>query len=108
MLNLYLQSFSNFTGNTDDRGVCQCSVILPDNTFPVLRVERLEITAQTISKKFEKELSKVSLLLFASPNNTLFVTHTQQPFLQGYVSSHSALSQGAHLHLMDASAFSSR
>uniref|UniRef100_A0AC11AXK8 Olfactomedin 4 n=1 Tax=Ovis aries TaxID=9940 RepID=A0AC11AXK8_SHEEP len=53
------QSFSNFTGNRDDRGVCQCSVILPDNTFPVVRVERLEITAQTISKKFEKELSKV-------------------------------------------------
>uniref|UniRef100_A0A4W2BR63 Olfactomedin-like domain-containing protein n=2 Tax=Bos TaxID=9903 RepID=A0A4W2BR63_BOBOX len=53
------QSFSNFTGNRDDRGVCQCSVILPDNTFPVLRVERLEITAQTISKKFETELSKV-------------------------------------------------
>ncbi|XP_070327232.1 olfactomedin-4 [Odocoileus virginianus] len=53
------QSFFNFTGNTDERGVCQCSVILPDNTFPVVRVERLEITAQTISKKFEKELSKV-------------------------------------------------
>ncbi|KAJ1077126.1 hypothetical protein K5549_005296 [Capra hircus] len=53
------QSFSNFTGNRDDRGVCQCSVILPDNTFPAVRVERLEITAQTISKKFEKELSKV-------------------------------------------------
>ena len=60
----YLQSFSNFTGNRDDRGVCQCSVILPDNTFPVLRVERLEITAQTISRKFEKELSKVSIVLF--------------------------------------------
>ncbi|KAI4581307.1 hypothetical protein MJG53_009750 [Ovis ammon polii x Ovis aries] len=54
-----VQSFSNFTGNRDDRGVCQCSVILPDNTFPAERVERLEITAQTISKKFEKELSKV-------------------------------------------------
>uniref|UniRef100_A0A8D0RTP6 Olfactomedin-like domain-containing protein n=1 Tax=Sus scrofa TaxID=9823 RepID=A0A8D0RTP6_PIG len=54
------QSVSNFTGSVDDRGTCQCSVILPDTTFPVERVERLEITAQTISKKFEKELSKVS------------------------------------------------
>uniref|UniRef100_A0A8C3XA20 Olfactomedin 4 n=1 Tax=Catagonus wagneri TaxID=51154 RepID=A0A8C3XA20_9CETA len=36
-----------------------CSVILPDTTFPVERVERLEITAQSISMKFEKELSKV-------------------------------------------------
>uniref|UniRef100_A0A8D1XEM5 Olfactomedin 4 n=4 Tax=Sus scrofa TaxID=9823 RepID=A0A8D1XEM5_PIG len=53
------QSVSNFTGSVDDRGTCQCSVILPDTTFPVERVERLEITAQTISKKFEKELSKV-------------------------------------------------
>uniref|UniRef100_A0A4X1VCP9 Olfactomedin-like domain-containing protein n=1 Tax=Sus scrofa TaxID=9823 RepID=A0A4X1VCP9_PIG len=53
------QSVSNFTGSVDDRGTCQCSVILPDTTFPVERVERLEITAQTISKKFEKELSKI-------------------------------------------------
>uniref|UniRef100_A0A8C3X8R5 Olfactomedin 4 n=1 Tax=Catagonus wagneri TaxID=51154 RepID=A0A8C3X8R5_9CETA len=36
-----------------------CSVILPDTTFPVERVERLEITAQSISMKFEKELSKI-------------------------------------------------
>uniref|UniRef100_A0A8D1T471 Olfactomedin-like domain-containing protein n=1 Tax=Sus scrofa TaxID=9823 RepID=A0A8D1T471_PIG len=53
------QLVSNFTGSVDDRGTCQCSVILPDTTFPVERVERLEITAQTISKKFEKELSKI-------------------------------------------------
>ncbi|XP_006215626.4 olfactomedin-4 [Vicugna pacos] len=53
------QSFSNFTGSTDERGICQCSVVLPDTTFPVERVERLEVTAQAISKKFNKELSKV-------------------------------------------------
>ncbi|KAL2770343.1 olfactomedin-4 precursor [Daubentonia madagascariensis] len=53
------QSFSNFTGSVDDRGTCQCSVSLPDTTFPADRVERLEFTAHVLSEKFEKELSKV-------------------------------------------------
>ncbi|XP_014637891.1 PREDICTED: olfactomedin-4-like [Ceratotherium simum simum] len=53
------QSFSNFTGSKDDRGTCQCSVILPDTTFPVERVERLEYTANILSEKFKTELSKV-------------------------------------------------
>ncbi|KAM6180413.1 olfactomedin-4 [Erethizon dorsatum] len=53
------QPFSNFTGSVNDRGICQCSVSLPDTTFPVVRVERLEFTAHVLSQKFEKELSKV-------------------------------------------------
>ncbi|XP_004646258.1 olfactomedin-4 [Octodon degus] len=53
------QPFSNFTGSVNDHGICQCSVSLPDTTFPVVRVERLEFTAQILSQKFEKELSKV-------------------------------------------------
>ncbi|XP_021553551.1 olfactomedin-4 [Neomonachus schauinslandi] len=53
------QSLSNFTGFEDDHGTCQCSVILPDTTFPVQRVEHLEVTAHILSQKFEKELSKV-------------------------------------------------
>lgn len=53
------QSLSNFTGFEDDRGTCHCSVTLPDTTFPVQRVERLEFTAHVLSQKFEKELSKV-------------------------------------------------
>uniref|UniRef100_A0A2K5EZ59 Olfactomedin 4 n=1 Tax=Aotus nancymaae TaxID=37293 RepID=A0A2K5EZ59_AOTNA len=53
------QLFSNVTGSVDDRGTCQCSVSLPDTTFPVDRVERLEFTAHVLSEKFEKELSKV-------------------------------------------------
>uniref|UniRef100_A0A8C9DGF4 Olfactomedin 4 n=1 Tax=Prolemur simus TaxID=1328070 RepID=A0A8C9DGF4_PROSS len=53
------QSLSNFTGSVDDRGTCQCSVSLPDTTFPADRVERLEFTAHILSQKFEKELSKV-------------------------------------------------
>ncbi|XP_008057412.1 olfactomedin-4 [Carlito syrichta] len=53
------QSFSNFTGSVDDRGTCQCSVSLPDTTFPVDRMEHLEFTAHALSEEFEKELSKV-------------------------------------------------
>lgn len=53
------QSLSNFTGFEDDHGTCQCSVTLPDTTFPVQRVEHLEVTAHILSQKFEKELSKV-------------------------------------------------
>ncbi|XP_053419908.1 olfactomedin-4 [Nycticebus coucang] len=53
------KSFSNFTGSVDDDGTCQCSVSLPDTTFPVDRVENLEFKAHALSKKFEEELSKV-------------------------------------------------
>ncbi|XP_026255341.2 olfactomedin-4 [Urocitellus parryii] len=53
------QSFSNFTGSVDERGTCQCSVSLPDTTFPANRVEHLEYIAHSLSVKFEKELSKV-------------------------------------------------
>ncbi|XP_059540767.1 olfactomedin-4 [Myotis daubentonii] len=54
-----VSQFSNFTGSKDDRGTCLCSVALPDTTFPVERMEHLEITARILSQKFEKELSKV-------------------------------------------------
>ncbi|XP_066477460.1 olfactomedin-4-like [Tiliqua scincoides] len=55
-----LQPFANVTGSLDDHGVCQCSVYLPDTTFPVEKVERLEILAQQLSEKFHSELSKVT------------------------------------------------
>ncbi|XP_063160628.1 olfactomedin-4 [Candoia aspera] len=54
------EPFANVTGVLDDRGVCQCSVYLPDTTFPVQKVENLEILAQQLSVKFDSELSKVS------------------------------------------------
>ncbi|KAK1342097.1 hypothetical protein QTO34_016850 [Cnephaeus nilssonii] len=54
-----VSQFSNFTGSKDDRGTCLCSVALPDTTFPVDRMEHLEITAHILSQRFEKELSKV-------------------------------------------------
>ncbi|XP_019381091.1 PREDICTED: olfactomedin-4 [Gavialis gangeticus] len=55
--------FSNVSGSLDDRGICQCSVYLPDTTFPVQKVEKLEIIAQTLLQKFESELSKVTLYM---------------------------------------------
>uniref|UniRef100_A0A8C8RY13 Olfactomedin-like domain-containing protein n=1 Tax=Pelusios castaneus TaxID=367368 RepID=A0A8C8RY13_9SAUR len=54
------EPFANVTGTLNEHGVCQCSVYLPDTTFPVKKVEMLEITAQVLSEKFERELSKVS------------------------------------------------
>ncbi|XP_050800125.1 olfactomedin-4-like [Gopherus flavomarginatus] len=52
--------FANVTGSLNDHGVCQCSVYLPDPVFPVQKVEMLEITAQVLSEKFDRELTKVS------------------------------------------------
>ncbi|XP_026707951.1 olfactomedin-4 [Athene cunicularia] len=51
--------FANVSGSVDDEGICQCSVYLPDTTFPVQKVEQLEIIAATLSEKFEIELSQV-------------------------------------------------
>ncbi|PKU46077.1 olfactomedin-4 [Limosa lapponica baueri] len=51
--------FTNVSGSVDDSGTCQCSVYLPDTTFPVQKAEKLEIIATTLSEKFELELSKV-------------------------------------------------
>ncbi|KFV79945.1 Olfactomedin-4, partial [Struthio camelus australis] len=51
--------FANVSGSLDDHGTCQCSVYLPDTTFPVQKVELLEKIAATLSEKFEKELSQV-------------------------------------------------
>ncbi|KFQ26977.1 Olfactomedin-4, partial [Mesitornis unicolor] len=51
--------FANVSGSVDDEGNCQCSVYLPDATFPVQKAEQLEIIAVTLSKKFELELSQV-------------------------------------------------
>ncbi|XP_058042436.1 olfactomedin-4 [Ahaetulla prasina] len=53
------EPFANVTGIVDDRGMCQCSVYLPDTTFPVQKVEYLEILAKQLSAKFDSELSKV-------------------------------------------------
>lgn len=59
LTNLFLQLFANVSGSVNDEGTCQCSVYLPDTTFPVQKAEQLEIIATTLSEKFEAELSKV-------------------------------------------------
>uniref|UniRef100_A0A8C4K420 Olfactomedin 4 n=2 Tax=Dromaius novaehollandiae TaxID=8790 RepID=A0A8C4K420_DRONO len=51
--------FANVSGSLDDHGTCQCSVYLPDTTFPVQKAELLEKIATTLSEKFERELSQV-------------------------------------------------
>ncbi|XP_061230107.1 olfactomedin-4 isoform X2 [Neopsephotus bourkii] len=51
--------FTNVSGSVDHEGTCQCSVYLPDTTFPVQKAEQLEIIAATLTKKFEVELSQV-------------------------------------------------
>ncbi|KFP22477.1 Olfactomedin-4, partial [Egretta garzetta] len=51
--------FANVSGSVDDKGTCQCSVYLPDTTFPVKKAEQLEITARMLLEKFERELSQV-------------------------------------------------
>ncbi|XP_068251641.1 olfactomedin-4 [Nyctibius grandis] len=51
--------FTNVSGSVDDDGICQCSVYLPDTTFPVQKAEQLQIIATTLSERFERELSQV-------------------------------------------------
>lgn len=52
------------SGSVNDEGTCQCSVYLPDTTFPVQKAEQLEIIATTLLEKFEAELSKVRCSFF--------------------------------------------
>uniref|UniRef100_A0A8C5PGT2 Olfactomedin 4 n=1 Tax=Leptobrachium leishanense TaxID=445787 RepID=A0A8C5PGT2_9ANUR len=50
----------NVTGKADDKGICSCSVQMPDSTFPVLRMEELENTASALYVKVEREISKIA------------------------------------------------
>jgi len=59
------------SGSVDDEGTCQCSVYLPDTTFPVQKVEKLEIIATTLLERFERELS---LVRCSFPINTIIVS----------------------------------
>ncbi|XP_067830882.1 olfactomedin-4-like [Heptranchias perlo] len=55
-----LPSFGkNVNGTVNSDGVCVCSVILPDTTFPVERMEYLEATSQELSISVQREISKV-------------------------------------------------
>ncbi|XP_072710308.1 olfactomedin-4 [Ciconia boyciana] len=77
--------FANVSGSVDDEGTCQCSVYLPDTTFPVQKAEQLEIIATTLSEKFERELSqvreyskKIELYQQQILNITIRVEHMEQ------------------------------
>ncbi|XP_075690561.1 olfactomedin-4-like [Rhinoderma darwinii] len=51
--------FENSTGSMDELGVCQCSVALPDYTFPADRLETLEISNRNLSIVVQQEISKI-------------------------------------------------
>ncbi|XP_078097176.1 olfactomedin-4-like [Mustelus asterias] len=50
---------NNVNGSVNSDGVCVCSVILPDNSFPVEKVEYLETAYQELSINVQREISKV-------------------------------------------------
>ncbi|XP_069602735.1 olfactomedin-4-like [Ranitomeya imitator] len=50
----------NFKGSVDELGVCQCSIVLPDSTFPADRLEYLEIANQNLSITVQKEITKIN------------------------------------------------
>lgn len=52
-------SGQNASGTVNSDGVCECSVILPDNTFPVQRMEYLERTSWQLNISVQQEINKV-------------------------------------------------
>uniref|UniRef100_A0A8C4XFH4 Olfactomedin 4 n=1 Tax=Erpetoichthys calabaricus TaxID=27687 RepID=A0A8C4XFH4_ERPCA len=53
----YLAGHAN--GTVDANGVCQCQVYLPDPTFPVDRLEKLEMTSTSLTVSVEQQIIKV-------------------------------------------------
>ncbi|KAM4696386.1 olfactomedin-4-like [Rhinophrynus dorsalis] len=49
----------NSTGSMDEQGLCRCSVILPDTTFPADRMEILEIENTKLSVSVQQEITKI-------------------------------------------------
>ncbi|XP_069502383.1 olfactomedin-like [Ambystoma mexicanum] len=49
----------NVTGVMDENGVCLCTIILPDNTFPAHRMESLEVTAHNLTISVQQEIIKI-------------------------------------------------
>ncbi|XP_072405161.1 olfactomedin-4-like [Chiloscyllium punctatum] len=49
----------NVNGTINNDGVCLCSVVLPDTSFPVEKMEYLEKTSEELKSKVELEISKV-------------------------------------------------
>uniref|UniRef100_A0A8C5MKL3 Olfactomedin-like domain-containing protein n=1 Tax=Leptobrachium leishanense TaxID=445787 RepID=A0A8C5MKL3_9ANUR len=49
----------NVTGSLDKDGVCHCTVILPDSTFPADRLEYLEIYNYNLSISVEQQITTI-------------------------------------------------
>ncbi|XP_077148603.1 olfactomedin-4-like [Ranitomeya variabilis] len=49
----------NTTGSQDEAGVCQCSVLLPDSTFPADRFEMLETSNLNLTISVEEQITKI-------------------------------------------------
>ncbi|XP_077337380.1 olfactomedin-4-like [Lithobates pipiens] len=49
----------NSTGTVNEQEVCQCSVILPDATFPADRLEAIEISNQKLSISVNQEITRI-------------------------------------------------
>ncbi|XP_029426803.1 olfactomedin-4-like [Rhinatrema bivittatum] len=49
----------NVTGSVGEDGQCLCTVILPDNTFPMHRMESLEITSHDLSISVQREITQI-------------------------------------------------
>ncbi|XP_075690559.1 olfactomedin-4-like [Rhinoderma darwinii] len=59
VLHGYAASPVNATGEMDERGVCHCSVALPDTTFPADRLEVLEVSNRDLSISVKQEITKM-------------------------------------------------
>ncbi|KAM5146059.1 olfactomedin-4-like [Mantella aurantiaca] len=59
LLQSHAASLKNSTGVVNEQGVCQCSVILPDNTFPADRLEVLQLSNQEIGISVQQEITKI-------------------------------------------------
>ncbi|XP_072286390.1 olfactomedin-4-like [Pyxicephalus adspersus] len=59
LLHAHAVSMMNSTGTVNEEGVCQCSVILPDNTFPADRLEVLEVSSRELSTSVHQEIIKI-------------------------------------------------
>nr|XP_005987920.1 PREDICTED: olfactomedin-4-like isoform X2 [Latimeria chalumnae] len=69
----------NETGSLDEGGSCVCSITLPNNVFPVERMEYLEIYSRELNFTFHQELLKVqkyerSITLYAQKLKNLTQT----------------------------------
>ncbi|KAM4641527.1 olfactomedin-4-like isoform 2-T2 [Discoglossus pictus] len=54
----------NLTGSLDDRGLCHCSMNLPDTYFPADRMELLELANQKLSISVQDEITKMQSYQF--------------------------------------------